>query len=285
MHLSQRVKRLGSRIRRILAFGRAGSSTLDTLKMIVVGYARGHTFSGADTISRVGRMVFPEIIVSPSLLNGLTLHLDLSDLSQLVVAEEMFVEQLYDLNRVPFLPDVILDCGAYTGMFALLAAGKFPNSKVVSFEPDPVNYRWLEKQIRTNRLRVDVFHGAVSTTNGEAVFEGGRGCGSALVAETAATPEAITVKTWDLTDYVSKLGCKRLLLKLDVEGAEEHILPAIIDVLPFQCVIFLETHGGQESWQRLSTLLKHHCFTVAAIRRRERYTDGLAIRTLENKTS
>src|SRR5882724_10083264 len=105
MHLSQRVKRMGSRIRKILAFGRAGSSTLDMLKMIVVGYARGHTFSGTGPISRAGRVLFPEIAISPSLLSGLTLHLDPSDLSQLVVAEEIFVEQLYDLNRVLFLPD------------------------------------------------------------------------------------------------------------------------------------------------------------------------------------
>jgi FkbM family methyltransferase len=150
---------------------------------------------------------------------------------------------------------------------------------------NPANYRWLEKQIRTNRLQVDVFHGAVSTRNGEAVFEAGRGCGGTLVAETAATPKAITVKTWDLADYIRQLGCERLLLKLDVEGAEENVLPAIVDALPFECVIFLETHGGQESWQRLSTLLKHHSFTVAAIRRRELYTDGLAIRARENKTS
>ena len=280
----KRVYRIGSRIRGITRFSSAGSSAPDKLKMLVVGYARGHTFSSPGIISHIGRRIFPDITVRPRLLDGLTLRIDPSDLSHLVVTEEVLLDQVYPLIQVPFEPDVILDCGAHIGVFTLLALSRFPKARLVAFEPDPANYRLLEKQVTTNKLQVDLFHGAVSTRNGEAVFEAGRGCGGTLVAEASATAKAITVKTWDLADYVQKLGCQRLLLKLDVEGAEEHVLPAIIDALPFECVIFLETHGGQESWQRLSTLLKHHSFTVAAIRRRELYTDGLAIRTRGNKT-
>jgi FkbM family methyltransferase len=285
MHLLQRLILIGPRIRKILTFGRAGSSPLDMLKMIVVGYARGHTFSGRGLISRVGRMLFPEIAIKPSLLGGLTLHLDPSDLSHLVVAEEILLEQVYDLTRVPFLPDVILDCGAHTGAFTVLAASNFPKSKLISFEPDPANYRWLEKQIRVNRLQAEAFHAAVSTADGEALFEAGRGCGGALTEEPSSTSNAITVKTWNLTKYIKNLGCVRLLLKLDVEGAEEKLLPAIVNTLPRDCVVLLETHHGEESWQRLSTLLEHHGFAVTVTRRRNLYTDGLAIRARESKVS
>jgi FkbM family methyltransferase len=285
IQLSQRVMLLGSRFRKILAFGRAGSSTLDMLKLMVVGYARGHTFSGAGPISRAGRILFPEIAISPSLLSGLTLHLDPSDLSQLVVAEEILLEQVYDLNRVLFVPDVILDCGAHTGMFTVLAASKFPNSKLISFEPDPANYRWLETQKRTNHLRVDLLRAAVSTADGEALFEAGRGCGSALTANSSFTSDAITVKTLDLSKYIEMLSCERLLLKLDVEGAEEQLLPKIVNVLPADCFLFLETHGGEESWMKSSRLLERHGFAVTVTRRREIYTDGVAIRTSKCRTA
>src|SRR5689334_17956075 len=116
----QRARQIGSRLRGIAAFGRTGFKTQDKLKMLVVGYARGHNFGSPDLISRIGRTLFPEIAVRPSLLGGLTLHLDPSDLSHLAVADEIFLQKVYDLSRVPFAPDLILDCGAHIGMFTLL---------------------------------------------------------------------------------------------------------------------------------------------------------------------
>jgi FkbM family methyltransferase len=249
--------------------------------MLVVGYARGHTFGPPGIVSRIGRIAFPEIKVRPILLGGLTLHLDPSDLSQLVVAEEILIDRVYTLSLVPFSPDVVLDCGAHTGVFTLLVASHFSASKLVCFEPDPVNYRFLEKQIRSNGLTVNLIQAAVSTFDGEALFEAGRGCGSALSSTNSNLATAIKVKVLDLSKYIAGLDCQRLLLKLDVEGAEKELLCRLVKILPTDCFLFLETHHGAESWFEASSLLQAHGFKTTAVRQRPIYTDGFAVRTSE----
>jgi FkbM family methyltransferase len=272
------MRQIAARLRNIAAFGKEGLAARDKLKMLVLGYARGHNFSASDFIARVGRMLFPEIVVRPSLLSGLSLRLDPSNLSHLVVAEEILVRRVYDLSLVSFRPDLILDCGAHIGMFALLAAARFPKSKSIAFEPDPENCRWLRRQIRDNHLPVDVIEAAVSTSEGQALFEAGHGCGSSLADCSLPSSTAIRVKSVDLADYLAKCGNENLLLKLDVEGAEESLLPKIVNVLPKNTFLFLETHGGKESWDRLSNNLEKHGFATKVTRARGLYTDGMAMR-------
>ena len=247
--------------------------------MLVVGYARGHNFGSTDLISRIGRTLFPEIAVRPSSLGGLTLHLNPSDLSHLAVVDEIFLQKVYDLGRVPFAPDLIVDCGAHIGMFALVAAARFPKSKFVAFEPDPDNCDWLRRQIEENHLQVDVVEAAVSTSDGEVLFEAGQGCGSSLSTASLPSANAIRVKAVDLADFLSRTNCRNLLLKLDVEGAEEKLLPKIVNVLPKNVFLFFETHGGKQSWDRLSRILEEHGFVTEITRARGIYTDGIAVRS------
>ncbi|HWY51298.1 MAG TPA: FkbM family methyltransferase [Chthoniobacterales bacterium] len=274
----ERARHVWTRFRQIAAFGRTGFATSDKLKMLVVGYARGHNFGANDLISRIGRTLFPEIAVRPSSLGGLTLHLDPSNLSHLVVADEIVREQVYDLNLVPFTPDLILDCGAHIGMFALLAGATFPKSKLVAFEPDPENSRWLRRQIEANHLPVDVVQAALSNEEGEVFFEAGQGCGGSLADASAVSSTAIRVKSVDLASYLAKCDIKNLLLKLDVEGAEENLLPKIINVLPQNSFLFFETHGGKESWNCLSGILEERGFVTKVTRAHDIYTDGIAVR-------
>ena len=52
-----------------------------------------------------------------------------------------------------------------------------------------------------------------------------------------------TVQVVDLPAMLSQRRPERLLLKLDVEGEETHIIPALLDVLPREAAVFFETHG------------------------------------------
>ncbi len=285
MQALQRARHIGSRLRGIAAFGHTGFKTQDKLKMLVVGYARGHNFGCSGAISRIGRILFPEIAVRPSLLDGLTLHLDPSDLSHLAVADEFFLQKVYDLSLVSFTPDLILDCGAHIGMFALLAASRFPKSKLIAFEPDPENCRWLRRQIEENHMAIEVVEAAVSTSEGEVSFEAGQGCGSSLSVGSSPSSRAIRVKAVDLAGYISKSSCEKLLLKLDVEGTEESLLPKIVNMLPQNTFLFFETHGGEASWDRLSGILEEHGFVTKVTRARDVYTDGIAVRRSPNVVS
>jgi FkbM family methyltransferase len=203
--------------------------------------------------------------------------LDPTDISHLVVAEEILVENVYDMTLLPFEPTVIVDCGAHIGMFTLLAAARFPKAKITCFEPNGSNAQWLKRQIANNRIAAEVIEAAVSTREGEASFSASCSCGGAIIHDKGLAG-AVTVKMIRLADFLSTKQDSRLLLKLDLEGEEAAVLPDIVGRLPETCGIFLETHHGDESWSSAKRLLESHGFDVRTIRRRDIYTDGVAIR-------
>jgi hypothetical protein len=84
----------------------------------------------------------------------------------------------------------------------------------------------------------------------------------------------------DLLDEVTHWRGRRLLLKMDVEGAEEHILPRVIDCLPSQCAIFFEVHGGQGVWNKLGKIASQNGFHVEITRQRDCFIDVFAARDL-----
>lgn len=272
-----KIRRYVRRVQGICGFARTASGPWDFLKLVMVGYARGHPFSANDFASRVLRHWFPEIKIRPKVLGGLSLAIDPANLSHLAVLDEILIQGVYDLQRVPFIPDLILDCGAYVGMFALLAASKFRHSKLIAFEPDPRNCEWLHRQVRDNALPADVIQAAVFSSDGQVSFEAGRECGSTVTNDTLESSNSIQVKAVDLAKYILPTG--KLLLKIDIEGAEEQVLPHIVDVLPADTFVFFETHGGQDSWERLSGLLRNRGFVTAQTRSRDVYIDGTAVRT------
>ena len=174
----------------------------------------------------------------------------------------------------------MIDCGANIGVFTLLAAATFPGAKVIAFEPDPANLAWLGKQVSANELsQVEVIDAAVSDTDGETRFAAGLGVGSALRPTGAMNASFITVKVVRLSIWLQRLQSERLALKIDVEGAEEQVLPDIVNTLPGDTVIFFETHRGNNSWDALARTLTNAGFGVTQQRVHGPYCEGCAIRT------
>lgn len=275
---ASRFRHVGRRLSGIGSFARNGLRTNDRLKMAIAGYARGHTFDSPGLISHFGRTFFPCIEARPTVLGGLTVALNPSDLSHLAVAEEIFVEGVYDLSVVPFVPNVVLDCGAHIGMFTLLAASKFPSARLIAFEPEPSNYEWLERNIRLNGLNAELLPAAISDQDGRATFAAGLGCGSRLV-QGSGDGRHVEVQTVNLARFIRTLETNRLLLKLDVEGAEEWVLPSMLEALPKCCAIFVETHRGQDGWDHAKRCLETNGFAVSVSRDRGPYVDGIGVRS------
>ena len=78
----------------------------------------------------------------------------------------------------------------------------------------------------------------------------------------------------DLRRVMAGLNATRLLLKIDVEGEEQVILPEIIGGLPRTCAIFFEWHHGADSFQRIAATLESSGFSVAERRRVVRPESG-----------
>jgi FkbM family methyltransferase len=181
-------------------------------------------------------------------------------MSQFVIYEEVFMARTYDLAHVAFVPDAVVDCGAFEGYFSLLAKARFPGAPVVAFEPNAENFEGLQANIDANRLDVNARNEAVSTVDGEASFVG-EGCGGHL-AEAGEAGRTNTVTTRDLGKVLAQLAPERLLLKLDVEGEERALIPAVLHVLPPRCAIFFEWHHGDDSFQQIAGLMRDAGFAV-----------------------
>lgn len=120
-------------------------------------------------------------------------------------------------------PDaVVVDAGAHVGLYTLLAAGRLgPGGRVLAFEPDPYNYAAL----RLNAGGVEgvtLVPAAVSDGEGEARFQQNLGTiGSSLVPRRDVGPvRELRVATTTLDAQLSGRDPRRLVVKLDVEGAE-----------------------------------------------------------------
>jgi hypothetical protein len=90
--------------------------------------------------------------------------------------------------------------------------------------------------------------------------------------------KAFQVKVVDFPAVLRSTPLNSLLLKMDVEGEERTLLPAIMSLLPDQTAIFFETHFGQEEWEEIRELLQSNGFNVEQINMRGPYCDGFAIR-------
>ncbi len=219
--------------------------------------------------TRPSRDRFPYLWVAPRRLGGLRVRIDPSNLSHFAIYEEIFINGLYDLESVGFVPDAIVDCGAFEGYFSLLAHARFPSAPVIAFEPNPHNYQGLIANVEKNHFAMDARAEAVSTYDGVAAFSGS-GCGGQL-GESRGGSSLVTVA--DLRRLISELRCDRLLLKLDIEGEEATLLPLLLPVLPATCAVFCEWHQGLDDYRGAAALLEANGFTTTLTNQR-RDADG-----------
>jgi len=130
----------------------------------------------------------------------------------------------------------VVDLGANIGVYTLLAAslvGK--RGRVYAFEPDPVNYALLEKNVRENGYRnVLCRQQAVSDTSGEALlFKGEYGVSHSLSAFAGVNPGiSRTVDTISLDDFFREQGWPPAdFIKMNIEGWECFVIAGMTEVL------------------------------------------------------
>ena len=222
------------------------------------------------------RALIPTFRLRPKQLGGLQLFIDPTDWSQTTIFEEIYLRHNYDLTKVRFTPEIVLDCGAHIGLFTLLAMSVFPTAQVTAFEPNPENVQLLVRQLEYNNLGAQLVQSAVSVEAGELPFSASNSHSGRLSRR--ASPNGQKVRTIDFPAMVKQRRASSALVKMDIEGEESRILPLLVPVLPRQSAIFFETHGGDTSWSEIAALLASHGFTVEKLRSRGAYVDGFASR-------
>ncbi|MFI5335186.1 MAG: FkbM family methyltransferase [Opitutales bacterium] len=240
------VQRFQRRIGAMLHFAATGQHLTDQCTLALAGLARHRPFEGRSIYARLGRWLTPDLAPRITAAGGQRIALDLSRLAEPIIFEEIFVDRTYPVEQVPFTPDLVIDCGAFCGMFTLLARARFTSARFIAFEPEPYNFSRLTRNLALNAAAVEAHAAAVGVADGTVSFSG-----SGFGGHIAAGAEAgdITVPLVSLAGLLRRLQPQRLVLKMDVEGAEREILPDILPLLPPQTVIFIETHHEEEICQ------------------------------------
>jgi FkbM family methyltransferase len=164
--------------------------------------------------------------------------------------------------------DVVADVGANIGLYTVALAKRVGDcGKVHAFEPDPANFRALDRHCRLNQVsaRVVAHQVAVAGADVRVAFEAGRGPeshigGGALGSEVDGV-RLDSVFAGDRLD----------ILKIDVEGFEEEVLKGASGLLSDRArgprIIYIEVHPF--AWEQfgttsetLLTLLTYHGYCI-----------------------
>jgi FkbM family methyltransferase len=142
--------------------------------------------------------------------------------------------------------DVVLDLGSYCGSTVWSfsrAVGR--NGKVYGFEPDPVNYDVLCKNIKYHKLsNVIAFNKGVWSVSGNLLFQGEGNMGSGISSVQSRAANLLNVQVISLSDFCSEFNIDRIdYIKMDIEGAEVEVLKASGDVLKkYKPRLIIEPH-------------------------------------------
>lgn len=163
------------------------------------------------------------------------------------------------------LDETVLDIGACIGDFAIPAAKKA--KEVIAIEANPENAAWLRRNVAKNGLQnVRIVEKAVWNCKKVLRLYLARGNigGHSVVGDGGAG--SIKAQADTLDNIVSDLGVEKVdFVKIDVEGAEVHVLEGAKKVLTMAKKIVMETHlgiNGEMTTFKVQSILKNCGFEV-----------------------
>jgi FkbM family methyltransferase len=143
--------------------------------------------------------------------------------NDLATAYEIFLDEAYQQPiEVPDIsPELIVDIGANVGYSIIYFIQKYPNARLIAFEPLPIHLEIINKHLEVNQIsnRVEVLEMAVSNTDSN-MFIINKGCESVVIEN--FENDCLPIKVCDFFAFV---GINKIdLLKMDIEGGEYSIL-------------------------------------------------------------
>jgi len=133
--------------------------------------------------------------------------------------------------------DYILDIGANTGIYALVAKSINPKAKVYGFEPLARIYQKFQNNCRLNSFDIQCYQAAVSNQDGTATIYNPTGHVYSATLDKKHNFPALkvletTVKTIRLQSFFEQEHIKKnCLIKLDIEGHEPEALEGMGELL------------------------------------------------------
>jgi FkbM family methyltransferase len=174
------------------------------------------------------------VSLGPSVVVSIIPHLKEFDFSA-----HLYRRMKYEREVVSWLSgrvyDVVLEIGANVGIYSLLFSLMFPNALIYCFEPSRTAYRRLLENLSLNDCRnVHAFNCAVAAKSGFLDFyepEGHLTNGSLdesfarMFSDSVQSAKVATIGGAEVSQLIPP--GKRVLLKIDVEGAEPIVLQSL----------------------------------------------------------
>ena len=145
--------------------------------------------------------------------------------------------------------DTFVDIGANIGHLTLIGAKKVGSGRVVSVEPHPRTFKFLNKNIKLNKLKnIKTYNFAIGDENNESLFSDIRSDDQNFVGEGGSV--TIDIKRLDNLNIDGIVN----LLKIDVEGYELFVLKGALETLSRTEAIYVEVY--ETNFERYSYHLK-----------------------------
>jgi hypothetical protein len=147
---------LANRFHRVTKFTREAASLSAIPVLALAALARDNPFGRFGIWNSAGKYVRVVKIRTRSTKGEFAL-IDTHDLGHLISCEEVPIDRTYNFDRVPFPPNIIVDCSAHIGLFTLVAGARYDSAELIAFEPNASNFRMAQLQLARfkNRLRLE----------------------------------------------------------------------------------------------------------------------------------
>ena len=182
--------------------------------------------------------------------------------------QEIFIRQDYVfLSRRP--DPLIIDCGSNIGMSILYFKRRYPEARIVGFEPDHATFEMLQKNVAANCLSGVALHNSALADRAGTMdlYRDSKSADSLVMSlrkeRSPANDEAKKIQTVLLSDYINS---EVDFLKLDIEGMETAVIEELAEKRKLALVreMIIEYHhhvpAGDDSLSRVLALLESSGF-------------------------
>lgn len=201
---------------------------------------------------------------------------------QLAMRRTYFMPAMYGALSQPWIQALriatVIDIGANVGDFAFTIRPVLPNAQIYSFEPLPDCFAAMQQHLQ-GTARFKCFNLALGNESGEMTFQRSSHSPSSSflkMAEThkrafpdSASGQLTTVKIERLDTVAPQLDlCDPLLVKIDVQGYEGHVLQGGERTIRRAALVIIETsfevlYEGQPLFDDVYGILTHWGFAYA----------------------
>lgn len=166
--------------------------------------------------------------------------------------DEIVCKQIY-LFKSTKEKQYIVDFGANVGVSVYFLSISFPNAEIHAYEADPEIFSYLKRNVsKFDNGKIHIYNKAVSDHDGTIRFVQE---GSDAGHYTNDDHDGIIVECLDARNILGQFDTIDFL-KIDIEGSERSVLPAIKDKLEIVSNIFLEYHSEEHKPQCLRNIIE-----------------------------